>query len=68
MKFSGLPDQFFNADQQRRLSELMSALHQARDVGASLSPDEQGELDALIETELYASGKRAAWFYDETKR
>ena len=63
-----LPDQFFDADQQRRLSELMSAWRQARDTNTSLPPDEQNELDALIETELCAAGRRAAWLFDEAKR
>lgn len=54
------PDQFFDAAQQRRLAELMgdksAALHQ----GKPLGPQEQTELDALIEAELSASANRAA--------
>lgn len=66
--FSGLPDRFFDADQQRRLGELMSSWHQARDADTVLPPDEQDELDALIETELYAAGSRAAWLADKAER
>ncbi len=62
------PDRFFNAAQQQRLGELMAAWRQARDSGNPLPPDEQGELDALIETELYASAGRAARLADEAGR
>ena len=62
------PDRFFDAAQQRRLGELMGAMHLARDAGAALPADEQAELEALIEAELYASGKRAAMLADEAGR
>jgi hypothetical protein len=54
------PDQFFTAQQQRRLTELMARWRAARDAGGSLPPSEQAELDALIEVEVRASGERAA--------
>lgn len=62
------PDQFFNADQQRRLGELMSSWRQARDAGSALPADEQAELDQLIEIELYASADRAAMLAGELGR
>lgn len=54
------PDQFFTAEQQRRLSELMARWRAARDAGSSLPPSEQAELDALAEAEVRASGERTA--------
>ena len=54
------PDRFFNAQQQRRLGELMDAWRSARDMGATLLPTEQAELDGLIEAELNGSAGRAA--------
>jgi hypothetical protein len=53
------PDQFFDAVQQQRLSKLMSRWRNARDQGRTLSPDEQTELDDLIQVELLASATRA---------
>jgi len=54
------PDRFFNAEQQRRLGELMGAWREARDGGADLPSNERAELETLIEAELRASGDRAA--------
>ena len=54
------PDQFFTVEQQRRLSELMGRWRAARDGGTSLPASEQAELDALIDAEVQASGRRAA--------
>src|SRR5438105_4835540 len=54
------PDQFFNAQQQRRLEELMQRWRSARDSGKSLSPSEQTELNDLVDAEVQASGERAA--------
>jgi hypothetical protein len=62
------PDQFFDAIQQQRLGELMTAWRQSRDLGAALPAAEQAELDQLIEAELYASASRAAMLADEAKR
>jgi hypothetical protein len=52
------PDRFFTAQQQQRLTELMSLWRTARDVGDSFPPDLQSELDALIEAELDATAAR----------
>ena len=60
MKIDLRPDRFFDANQQRRLGELMTSWRQARDLGSALSSTEQAELDQLIEAELYASANRAA--------
>jgi hypothetical protein len=63
--FSGLlfisnfaPDAFFNQDQQDHLASLMSAWRQARDEGRELPPDQQAELDQLVEAELEAAALR----------
>jgi hypothetical protein len=54
------PDQFFTAQQQARLQELMERWRRARDAKACLLPEEQAELDSLVEQELRASANRAA--------
>ena len=54
------PDRFFDAVQQRRLAELMAAMHLAWDAGADLPAEERAELEALIEAELTGSAGRAA--------
>ncbi len=54
------PDEFFTAAQQHRLHELMAKWREARDTGAPLPEGENTELEALIDAELEASGKRAA--------
>jgi len=54
------PDRFFNAEQQRRLADLMARWRAARDIGTSLPAAEQAELDALIEEEVLASTKRTS--------
>jgi hypothetical protein len=53
------PDRFFTAQQQQRLTELMSLWRTARDVGDSFPSDLQSELDALIEAELDATAARS---------
>jgi hypothetical protein len=53
------PDQFFTAQQQQRLTELMSLWRTARDVGGSFPSDLQLELDDLIEAELNATAARS---------
>lgn len=59
------PDAYFNAAQQQRLAELTNRWRTARDQGQALPPDEQAELDALVEAELQASAARAAALADE---
>ena len=53
------PDKFFTAEQQKRLTDLMSKWRTARDSGSKLSADEQYELEALIDAQLEGSAKRA---------
>ena len=53
------PDKFFAADQQQRLAELMERWRAARNLGPSLSDDEQAELEALVQAELEAATARA---------
>lgn len=64
-EFSGLlviqsfrPDSFFSADRQKRLSELMSLWRAARDRGEALLPEQQAELDTLVDAELSAATAR----------
>ncbi|MGB3493220.1 MAG: hypothetical protein WBA57_10855 [Elainellaceae cyanobacterium] len=52
------PDSFFSAEQQKRLSELMHLWRLARDQGQELSPEQQAELDHLVEIELRAATAR----------
>lgn len=54
------PDLFFTAAQQQRLTELLDRWRAARDGGAAFSPEEQAELDALVEAELRAATERSA--------
>jgi hypothetical protein len=53
------PDNFFTAEQQQRLQELMTHWRAARDAGSILSLAEQAELDALVEAEVRAAKQRA---------
>lgn len=62
------PDAFFTATQQQRLHGLMAKWRVARDTGAVLPADEDAELEALIDAELEASGKRTAALLREADR
>lgn len=46
------PDEFFTAEQQKRLSELMQKLREAEEGKQELLPEEKEELEKLIEAEL----------------
>ncbi len=52
------PDPFFTAEQQTRLAELMHQWRFARDHNQKLPPEEQSELDHLVELELQAATAR----------
>ena len=52
------PDAFFTAAQQERLAELMREWRAARDRGEQFPPDQQAELDRLVEAELAAAQRR----------
>jgi hypothetical protein len=54
------PDTLFTAEQQQRLDELLARWRAARDADTSLPPQEQAELDALVEAELRAATERSA--------
>jgi hypothetical protein len=54
------PDDLFTAAQQQRLAELMDRWRAARDAGTPFSPQEQAELEALVEAELRAAKERSA--------
>ncbi|MEW5859178.1 MAG: hypothetical protein AB1861_17630 [Cyanobacteriota bacterium] len=54
------PDWFFSAGEQQHLSELMSLWRTARDEGQTLPPEQQAELDKLVEAELKAATARTA--------
>lgn len=62
------PDGYFNAVQQQRLGELMARWREANSAGNVLPPDEQKELDALVEEELRASAGRAGALADKAGR
>jgi hypothetical protein len=59
------PDRFFTAAQQERLQELMARWRAARDTGTLLPPDEQVELDALVEAEVRGATARATALFKE---
>lgn len=56
------PDRFFNAEQQARLTELMAR----REVG-TLSSEEEGELEQLVEIELNGARGRAEALLSQLK-
>jgi hypothetical protein len=62
------PDHFFTAEQQQRLTTLMARWQSAQDQGQTFPPEEQSELEALIEAELYASAARTAALADAVGR
>jgi len=53
-----LPDRFFSAAQQRRLTELMEQWRTARDTAALFPTELQTELNGLVEIELHAATQR----------
>ena len=54
------PDWFFSAEQQQRLSDLMNLWRTVRERGQTLPPEQQAELDLLVETELKAAAARTS--------
>jgi hypothetical protein len=54
------PDPFFTEPQQRRLEELMARWREAREAGLRLTPEDQAELEGLVDAELGAAAERAA--------
>jgi hypothetical protein len=62
------PDRFFSAQQQQRLADLMARWRAARDAQSALSPDEQAELETLVDAEVRAATQRARAALDELSR
>ena len=58
------PDELFTAAQQERMAELLARWRAARDAGTPLPPEEQAELDALVEAERRAACDRSAALVD----
>jgi hypothetical protein len=54
------PDRFFGAEQRQRLEQLMARWRAARDANTALPPEEQAELERLVEDEVDATTHRAA--------
>lgn len=61
------PDAFFSEAQQQRLSELMTQWRMLRNQNRELAPEDQSELEALIEAELQASAERSASIVDSLR-
>lgn len=53
------PDVFFTIGQQTQLQELMERFHEARATGKELPPEEQKELETLVDAEWHAAIGRA---------
>lgn len=58
------PDRFFTAQQQARLTELMTRWRAARNSQSALPPQEQAELEALVQAETEAASQRAKALLD----
>ena len=63
-----LPDRFFSAAQQRRLTKLMEQWRTARDTSTPFPAKQQAELNALIGAELQAATQRASAIRQELER
>lgn len=53
------PDEFFTAEQQERLSQLMQKLRQAEAENKEMNPKERAELEKLIDEEFEGWARRA---------
>ena len=62
------PDEFFTAEQQHRLAELMARWRASRESGTQLSGEEEAELDALVDAELEGAAARSAAMLNCVKR
>lgn len=61
------PDRFFTAEQRERLEELMAQWRAARDSGRQLPPEQQAELEALVEAQLEGAALRAEALINDLK-
>ncbi len=59
------PDEFFTAEQQNRLAQLMQKLRQTGAENRTMNPKEKTELESLIDAELEGSAKRTAKIADK---
>lgn len=61
------PDNFFTAEKQLRLRELMDQFHHANDVGNQLVLAEKQELETLVDAEWNAAIERAEAIIKQTR-
>jgi hypothetical protein len=61
-------DRYFTAEQQQRLGTLMAGWQTAQSQRQAFPPDQQRELESLIEAELSASAARTAALADAVGR
>ncbi|NET47887.1 MAG: hypothetical protein F6K09_04005 [Merismopedia sp. SIO2A8] len=59
------PDALFTQAQQTRLLELMTLWRDARDQGKDILPEQQAELDRLVELELDAATARTTTLIEQ---
>ncbi|HEX8680842.1 MAG TPA: hypothetical protein VF707_00915 [Ardenticatenaceae bacterium] len=60
------PDSFFTSQQQARLQELVQRFHDAGDDRHALSPEEQQELEQLVDAEWQAAIQRGSALLSQT--
>ena len=61
-----MPDGFFSAEQQARLTDLLTRRRAAQVEGCTLSSNEENELARLVEAELLGSARRAQSLFAQT--
>lgn len=61
------PDNFFTAEKQLRLRELMDRFHHANDVGNQLVISEKQELETLVDAEWNAAIERTEAMIKQTQ-
>ncbi len=61
------PDRFFTTEQRERLEELMALWRAARDSGTQLPPEQDAELEGLVEAQLEGAALRAEVLLDGLK-
>lgn len=61
------PDDLFTGEQQKQLVKQMEQFHKAVDTGKTLSPQQQQELENLVETELEAALTRSARILNQSQ-
>lgn len=61
------PDEFFAANQQLRLRELLEQFHQAKTVGEAFDSAKKQELETLVDAEWNAAIERAEAIFKQTQ-